>query len=68
MGYATLLAPCAVCKRMFSSNPTTVPSVKNEPVCQTCMEAVNRARQAKGLPAFTIARDAYQPCPEEELP
>lgn len=68
MGYVTGFGPCCVCTRPFSFNPVRVPSFKGEPICRTCMERVNREKQAQGLPAFKILEDAYEPCSEEELP
>ncbi len=60
-GYMMLHADCFLCHRLFSSNPNRVPSVNNEPICRECIEAVNRARKAKGIPAFPVPSDAYDP-------
>lgn len=68
MGYVTGFGPCYLCTRPFSFNPSKVPSFKGEPICRACMEAVNQKRQELGKPAFAISKDAYEPCPEEELP
>jgi hypothetical protein len=67
MGYATLMAPCLLCRKTFCSNPSKVPSKNNEPICRECMEALNAKRREMGLDPFPIHPDAYEPCSEEEL-
>jgi hypothetical protein len=68
MGYVIGFGACFLCTRPFSFNPSKVPSVKGKPICRACMASVNQARQKIGQPAFEIPADAYEPCPEEELP
>jgi hypothetical protein len=68
MGYVTGFGPCYLCTRPFHFNPRNVPSVKGEPICRSCIEAVNQKIRELGKPAFEIHTDAYDPCPEEELP
>jgi hypothetical protein len=71
MGYAFAMGPCLLCRRPFTFNPLTVPSFRvngdREPICQSCIEAVNRKRVEAGVEPFTIAPDAYEPCDEGEL-
>jgi len=61
MGYLSLVAPCFVCQRPFSSNPYRVPSYQNEPICRGCIEGINTRRLARGLPPWPIPADAYEP-------
>lgn len=67
-GYMMVMAPCFSCRRVFMSNPNTVPSYHGEPVCRDCMETINRHRVELGNPPFPIAPDAYDPAPEDGLP
>jgi len=67
-GYYTLYAPCFVCNEVFSSNPNTVPSLNNQPICRKCIKAVNAKRREVGKPEWPVAADAYEPLPEGELP
>lgn len=60
MGFMALFAPCFACKRVFTSNPNTVPSYNGEPVCHSCMTRVNEKRIERGLDPFPIASDAYE--------
>jgi hypothetical protein len=59
MSYMSLVAPCFGCGRLFTSNPDSVPSYQNEPICRDCMEVVNRRRAENGLPLWPILPDAY---------
>lgn len=72
MGYAIVLAQCALCHKMFGFNPHRVPSViikdKREPVCKECHTTANQLRVAAGVPPWPEPHsDAYDPIPEEEL-
>lgn len=61
MGYMTCMGPCFACKAMFSYNPYRVPSYKEEPICQHCIELVNAKRKAAGSPLWPVPEDAYEP-------
>jgi hypothetical protein len=72
MGYVFAIGSCWTCGKMFTFNPVRVPSVKDgngvrQPICRDCMEHANKIRQEKGLEAFLILSDAYEPCDESEL-
>ncbi len=72
MGYAFGIAPCYGCRTPFSFNPKRVPSLRDkhgirQPICQSCMLAVNVARAAKGMEEIKILADAYEPVHESEL-
>ncbi len=71
MGVALCLAPCLVCKKTFSFNPVRVPSFKvdgvKEPICEPCMQFINKQREEQGIEQFTWADDAYTACDENEL-
>jgi len=56
----SLVAPCFVCKKLFTSNPETVPSYDNQPICETCISLVNSRRRADGLPLWPVTDDAYE--------
>jgi hypothetical protein len=60
-GYMMVMAPCLVCRKVFASNPTYVPSLNNEPVCRDCMEEGNRQRIANGDQPHPIHPLAYEP-------
>jgi hypothetical protein len=78
-GYATVVAACASCGRLFSFNPHRVPSIRlnrkgepdpsaeRKPVCRECIERANVRRFARGLPAIEVLPGAYDPLPAEEL-
>lgn len=70
-GFAIATGQCIGCRCLFSFNPVRVPSITvdgtREPLCKGCFERVNRERQARGLPAFPLAADAYEPVEESEL-
>ena len=57
----TILAPCFVCGRPFHSNPQSVPSYQNHPICSTCIVVVNEERAKKNMPLWPVADDAYEP-------
>lgn len=58
--YVSLMAACFGCGRLFASNPRTVPSYENQPICRTCIERVNANRAASGRPLWPVADDAYE--------
>ena len=65
MGYMIAMSDCFVCRRIFSYNPNTVPSIRDshdvrQPICAGCMLIINTKREAQGLPAFPIRPDAYE--------
>lgn len=60
MAYMSIVAPCFGCGRLFMSNPETVPSFRNQPICRDCIEVVNRSRADSGLPLWPVAPDAYE--------
>lgn len=73
MGYAIAMSPCVRCRQLFAYNPLRVPSISiaggpREPICAACVEAVNPARRANGLPPIVPLPDAYEPVDESELP
>jgi hypothetical protein len=68
MGYASLLAPCFSCGRIFASNPVRVPSYDNQPICRSCITLVNEQRAARGLALWPVHPDAYEAVSEDELP
>ena len=59
-GYMLLTAVCFACGNLFSSNPNTVPSYENQPICEDCINRVNANRKA-GLPLWPVSPDAYEP-------
>jgi hypothetical protein len=72
------MAPCFGCGTVFSFNPHKVPSMRDprlpfddsnpkQPVCQNCMNRVNRQRAEIGLKPHPIAKDAYEAIDESEL-
>lgn len=70
-GFAYATSQCFGCKRIFSYNPMRVPSIRingqREPVCLDCVHVCNPARVKNGLAPIVPHKDAYEPCPEEEL-
>ena len=64
MGYMSLIAPCFLCRKVFASNPNKVPSVKNEPICEDCIERVQEARKRQGMRPFPVPPGAYEPAEE----
>jgi hypothetical protein len=67
VGFYSLVAPCYVCGATFASNPRRVPSYAGEPICRSCLEAVNRRRLELGEPAWIALPGAYEPAEEGEL-
>ena len=68
MGFLSLLAPCAGCGRLFTSNPYRVPVAVvdgvRRPICRTCLGFANDARVERGLDPLPILPGAYDPAPE----
>ena len=71
MGYITAISPCVGCGRIFTYNPTKVPSItingQREPICQTCVDRVNPRRVANGLEPIVPLSGAYEAADESEL-
>ena len=67
MGYAFCTSHCGVCNKLFTYNPTKVPSLNNQAFCLDCMTEGNAKRIKMGLDPHPIHPDAYAPCKEEEL-
>ena len=73
MGYITAMGECYVCKKLFSFNPTSVPSIKSpesgekEPICEDCIAIINTKRSEIGIALWPVSDDAYTYCKEEEL-
>lgn len=71
MAYMIAHGPCWCCGRAFSFNPDLVPSFRDpetnvkEPVCDTCMELVNRKRRQRGQLPHPVHPNAYG---AEEVP
>ena len=66
MGYYTMFASCAGCKRMISCNPNYVPSLvvngHREPICESCHARWNEIhRTSKGLEPVSLHPQAYKP-------
>lgn len=71
-GFVMAYGACVTCGMPFSFNPHKVPSTRafngeREPVCASCMAAVNAKRKEMNLEPHAIEPDAYEPLPEEEL-
>jgi hypothetical protein len=72
-GFVQACSACFFCEHLFFYNPRFVPSTPpewhptREPVCSGCMTRINNLRIAKGIAAFPIHPQAYEPLPEEEL-
>lgn len=70
-GWVSCQGFCFGCRRLFSFNPNTVPSVRidgsREPICRTCVDAANPKRIANGLAPIVVFPDSYEACPESEL-
>ena len=67
MGYAIMMAPCFVCKRVCAFNPIRVPSYQGQPICKSCVTRINEKRKQLGNEEWVIPDDAYEWCREEEL-
>lgn len=63
-GYMTIIGECGSCGRLFSSNPTYVPSLRHNGhqliFCRDCCEAATEARAKNGLPPIEIHPSAYE--------
>jgi hypothetical protein len=72
MGYVLGHSHCVGCGQIFSYNPVHVPSIRingvREPIRQHCAAAANPRRVAAGLDPIEPHPEAYQACPEEEVP
>ena len=71
-GYAVMMSPCLICKRIFGYNPHRVPSIsidgERRPVCLPCIVRENRRRQLVGQELLADPRPgAYEPIQESEL-
>lgn len=73
-GYVFAHGTCIGCGRLFSFNPVYVPSHRHpstgqrEPICQACVDRINPRRIANGVPPIIPHPEAYEPCPESEVP
>lgn len=68
-GVVYAVGPCIGCRRFFAFNPLSVPSTReitgtSEPICSTCIDAINARRREHALPEWPVAADAYG-CAEE---
>lgn len=43
------------------SNPNSVPSYRNNPICRSCVEVINARLKADGKAEFEYPEDAYEP-------
>jgi hypothetical protein len=59
MSFVIATGPCCACGNVFSFNPERVPSFQGKPICAPCIQAVNVARQKKGLRPFEVLPGAY---------
>jgi hypothetical protein len=80
MGYVSAVGPCLVCRRIFSYNPTRVPShpardgklvsdpsAPKLPICEFCIARINAERRKLGAPEWTVHADAYEAADESEV-
>ena len=72
MGYVFMLGACGSCGQSFTFNPMKVPSFKDakgvkQPVCQSCLTAINKIRKERGLSHAPALSGAYEACPESEI-
>ena len=71
MGFIAAFSPCVLCRICFYYSPTRVPSVtvrgSREPICASCVDAVNPRRVANGLPPIVPLPGAYDPDDESDL-
>lgn len=72
MAWVFMLANCGCCSRPFTFNPMKVPSFaapgeKKQPVCQDCLDAINKVRKEKGMSHAPALPGAYEPCHESEI-
>jgi hypothetical protein len=73
MAYMMVVGKCIACHAMITFNADLVPSVRvgpdgrlsatghREPVCRTCVNALNEKRAAVGMPLIPIHKEAYEP-------
>jgi hypothetical protein len=70
VGFVLCMSPCVVCRQAFTYHPHRVPSVtihgEREPICASCIEAVNVRRAANGLPPIVPLPGAYDSMAEGE--
>jgi hypothetical protein len=70
VGWLTVMAPCVVCRQVFTFSPSKVPSVvvngEREPVCESCVTLANEIRLERGLTPFEVRLGAYEPDSEDE--
>lgn len=71
MAWVTMEGTCVCCHQFFVFHPNRVPSLRikgvRQPVCRSCIEAVNPLRIAKGLPPIEILPGAYEGAEEGEI-
>jgi len=71
--FAFVLGQCVACQAPIAFNPIYVPSlringVKRE-LCRSCFDKWNKIhRTNKDLEPIPLHPQAYEPCPESELP
>jgi len=69
-GVVQALSECYCCGRMFFYNPHRVPSIPvhgvREPICRSCVDAVNPRRVANGLEPIVPLPGAYEPMDEAD--
>jgi hypothetical protein len=62
---------CVSCRKLFSFNPNLVPAIRvngiREPICKTCVDAVNPTRIARGLEPIVILPGAYEAADEADV-
>jgi len=63
MGYVSVIAPCIRCGQPFMFSPTKVPSIvidgTREPLCASCVVAINEVRVGLGHDPIVPSPDAY---------
>lgn len=70
MGYYFATGHCCGCGRLFTFSPELVPSIRlveggpREPICASCIERANPAREANGLEPIWVLPGAYEAAPE----
>lgn len=60
MGFMSGVAPCFVCKRIFSFNVELVPSYEDQPICADCIAQANEIRKREGRPLWPVDPRAYE--------
>lgn len=71
MRYLTLWADCHRCGRMFTSNPSLVPSMRDangikQPLCEPCVRAIQSIQRERGLEVWPDPLPgAYEPLDTE---